>query len=63
MSVFPTPKFTYAQRVKVIPLEMCLARIIDIHFFPTMIVEYDVRYFHDGRDFKVRVFEDELEPA
>lgn len=63
------PKFNYGQRVRVLPLKdpdgkPAEARVFDLHFFGQLkTVEYDVRYFHDGRDFRVRVFEDELESA
>jgi hypothetical protein len=61
VSNWPVPKFGYAQHVKIVPLDMVEARVVDLHFFGvTSTVEYDVRYFHEGKEFKVRVFEDEL---
>lgn len=56
------PKFTYAQRVRIIPMGCAEARVVDIHHFPAPLqTEYDVRYFDRGDAKKVRVFEDELE--
>ncbi len=64
MTNWPIPKFGYGERVCIKPLDNVPARVVDLHFYGQMgVVEYDVRYFHDGRDFKVRVFEDELEIA
>jgi hypothetical protein len=61
MNNWPIPKFQYSQRVKLIPLENVEARVVDLHFFGSMsAVEYDVRYFQDGKEVKVRVFEDEI---
>lgn len=58
------PRFSYGQVVKIKPLEGVEARVIDLHFYGNLgSIEYDVRYFHDGREQKVRVFEDELENA
>lgn len=58
------PKFSYSERVAVLPLDGILARVVDLHFYGQIgSVEYDVRYFHEGREHKVRVFEDELSPA
>ena len=59
---WPTPKFEYAQRVNVIPLEGLKARIVELHIYGIAnAVEYDVRYFHEGKSQTARVFEDELE--
>ena len=61
MKNWPTPKFSYGQHVKIIPLENVEARIIDLHFLGYQSdIEYDVRYFDNGKEHKVRVFEDEL---
>lgn len=57
------PRFSYGDRVRVIPNDRISGRVIDLHFIGmSSDVEYDVRYFHEGKDFRVRVFEDELEP-
>jgi len=59
---WPTPKFQYGQRVKIAPLEDVEARVVDLHIIGmSSDVEYDVRYFLDGKEHKIRVFEDELE--
>lgn len=59
---WPTPKFQYGDRVKILPLESAEARVIDLHCIGMIsTVEYDVRYFQDGKESKARVFEDELE--
>lgn len=58
---WPIPKFDYGAHVRIIPLEHVPARVFDVHFYgSTSSVEYDVRYFQDGKEQKVRVFEDEL---
>ena len=58
------PKFAYAETVAVRPLEDIPARVVDLHFYGQAgSVEYDVRYFHEGREHRVRVFEDELSPT
>lgn len=63
MSNWPTPRFGYGAYVRIKPLDLIPARVVDLHFFGmTSTVEYDIRYFHDGREFKIRVFEDEIEP-
>jgi len=55
------PKFGYGDRVQVTSCDNVRARVVDLHFFGMLgAVEYDVRYFHDGREMKIRVFEDEL---
>jgi hypothetical protein len=60
---WPVPKFSYGDRVMIIPLENAEARVIDLHFIGmTSTVEYDVRYFADSKEHKIRVFEDELTP-
>lgn len=59
---WPTPIFQYGDRVKIKPLEGVQARVVDLHCIGmASVVEYDVRYFHEGKDYKTRVFEDELE--
>jgi hypothetical protein len=64
MTTWHVPKFSYADHVKIVPLELVSARVVNLHFFGEMSsIEYDVRYFHEGREFKIRVFEDELLPA
>lgn len=61
MKNWPVPKFQYGERVKIVPLEDVEARVTDLHLFGiSSDVEYDVRYFLDGKEHKVRVFEDEL---
>lgn len=61
---WPIPKFDYGQHVTIKPLENMAARVIDLHVFGQgAIVEYDVRYFHEGKEFKIRVFEDEIEES
>lgn len=61
---WPIPKFEYATRVNITPLEDVPGRVVDLHVFGQMLtVEYDVRYFHDGREMKGRFFEDELTPV
>lgn len=55
------PKFSYGQHVIVRSCDGVLGRVVDLHFYGDVgSVEYDVRWFHDGREVKVRVFEDEL---
>ena len=56
------PKFLYGERVKIMPCESVEGRIIHEYLMSDGTWEYDVRYFHDGREQKVRVFEDELLP-
>jgi len=59
---WPIPKFQYGDKVKLIPVEYIIARVIDIHILGAIgAVEYDVRYFDGGKENRVRVFEDELE--
>jgi len=61
---WPVPKFGYGEHVEVTPLDNMKARVVDLHVIGMAhSVEYDVRYFHEGKEFKARVFEDELEPA
>lgn len=56
------PKYGYGDFVVVIPLERVSARVLDVHYYGAMDAnEYDVRYFHEGKDYKIRVFEDELD--
>lgn len=58
------PKFIYGESVTVGPLDGVPARVVDLHFYGQVgSVEYDVRYFHEGREHRVRVFEDELSPT
>lgn len=58
---WPLPRFDYGDHVLIVPLEHVRARVIDLHMFGQLrAVEYDVRYFHEGVERKVRVFEDEL---
>lgn len=60
--VWPVPKFDYREHVRVKPLDGVSARVIDLHMYGAQgSLEYDVRYFHEGREHKIRVFEDELE--
>lgn len=55
------PRFSYGDVVRIKPLEGIEARVIDLHHFGNIgTIEYDVRYFHEGREQKIRVFEDEL---
>lgn len=61
MADWPVPKFGYGSHVTVKPLENVDARVVDLHFIGmTSSVEYDVVYYHDGEQKKIRVFEDEL---
>jgi hypothetical protein len=61
MRNWAVPKYQYSQRVKIVPLENVEARVIDLHQIGmTGDVEYDVRYFQDGKEVKCRVFEDEI---
>lgn len=61
MSGWPVPKFSYGAYVQIRPLDDMPARVVDLHYIGlTSSVEYDVRYFHEGREQKIRVFEDEL---
>jgi hypothetical protein len=61
---FKVPLFEYGQHVKITPLDGMKARVVDCHHFGALqAVEYDVRYFHEGKDFRIRVFEDELVPV
>ena len=60
---WPVPKFDYGAHVYIKPLEDVHARVYDVHLYGNQqVVEYDVRYFLDGKEQKVRVFEDELVP-
>lgn len=62
MRNWPIPKFQYAERVKIIPMDSVDARVIDLHILgSTSMVEYEVRCFLDGKEVRMRVFEDELE--
>lgn len=57
-------RFSYAQRVKIVPLDRMEGRVIDLHYSGLYTaMEYDVRYFHEGKEFKIRAFEDELEDS
>jgi uncharacterized protein YcfJ len=59
---WPTPVYHYGAHVTITPLESIRARVVDLHFIGlTSTVEYDVRYFADGKEHKIRVFEDELQ--
>lgn len=61
-SSWPLPKFGYAQHVKIMPLEGMEARVTDLLFFGSAgIIRYEVRYFHEGKEYIIKVFEDELE--
>jgi hypothetical protein len=61
MKNWPVPKFSYGERVKVIPMDSVEARVIDLHMLGSVsVVEYDVRCFLDGKEVRMRVFEDEL---
>jgi hypothetical protein len=61
---WPVPRFEYGARVLVVPCDLVQARVVDLHIIGMLSsIEYDVRWFHDGREVKVRVFEDELAPA
>jgi len=61
---WPTPKFDYGAHVLIKPLEDMKARVVDLHVIGMISsIEYDVRYFADGKEQKIRVFEDELEVA
>ena len=61
---WPVPLFGYGAHVLIVPLENMPARVIDLHLIGmTSSIEYDVRYFADGKEQKVRVFEDELSGA
>lgn len=58
---WPTPKFNYGDHVYITPMESMPARVIDLHFIGmTSSIEYDVRYFAESKEYKIRVFEDEL---
>jgi hypothetical protein len=55
------PKFGYGDRVLVLACDKVNARVIDLHFLGQYgMVEYDVRWFQDGKEVRARVFEDEL---
>lgn len=57
-----TPKYNYGERVRIKPLEDAEGRVMDLHSYGQLgSIEYDVRYFHEGKDYKVRLFEDEIE--
>lgn len=66
---WPTPKFDYAAHVEIKPLadpdgKLAKGRVVDLHIFGQFNgVEYDVRWFHEGKEFRARFFEDELEPC
>jgi len=61
---WPTPRFEYGAHVTIKPLEDVKARVVDLHCVGmASTVEYDVRYFLDGKEQKCRVFEDELGEA
>jgi uncharacterized protein YcfJ len=57
------PKFQYGEQVILLPLDRNVpGRVVDLHMLgSTSMVEYDVRYFLDGKASTVRVFEDELQ--
>ena len=58
---WPNPKFNYGDHVQILPLDFIKARVVDLHYIGmTSTIEYDVRYFSDGKENKVRVFEDEI---
>jgi hypothetical protein len=59
---WPVPRFGYGDRVIIRPLDNNVqARVVDLHFLGMIgTIEYDVRYFLDGKEHKIRVFEDEL---
>lgn len=58
---WPVPKFAYAQRVKLTPMDDIKARVVDLHFFGSLsTVEYDVVYYEGGKQNKIRVFEDDI---
>jgi hypothetical protein len=59
---WPVPRFDFGAHVRIRPLEDMAARVVDVHIWAqTASVEYDVRYFIDGKEQKIRVFEDELD--
>ena len=61
MKNWPTPKYQYGEHVKIVPLENVEARIVDLMILgSTSAIEYEVRYFNNGKVEKIRVFEDEL---
>jgi hypothetical protein len=62
MKNWPIPKFAYGAHVIIQPLDKNVpGRVVDLHFFGMIgTIEYDVRYFLDGKENKVRVFEDEI---
>ena len=65
MRNWPVPKFAYGDPVNIKPLSdqrPMRGRVYDLHFIGmNSTIEYDVRYFFEGKDFRVRMFEDELE--
>ena len=65
MKNWTMPKYQYGERVKIVPLSMANhpmeARVVDLHFLgKDGGVEYDVVYYDDSKQHKIRVFEDEL---
>lgn len=62
-SLWPVPRFGYSAHVLIIPLDYMPARVVDLHMIGiSSTIEYDVRYFADSKEYKIRVFEDELAP-
>lgn len=60
------PKFRYGERVEIVPLAghnepPVKGRVVDLHFLGMYgAAEYDVIYYADSKQFKIRVMEDEL---
>ena len=65
MKNWPTPKYQYGEKVKIVPLSLMNhpmeARVVDLHFIGMEgSIEYDVVYYDESKQHKIRVFEDEL---
>lgn len=58
------PKFAYGQGVKIVPLEGVEGRVLELHYYTALdSIQYEVRYFHECKEYRVRLFEDELTEA
>lgn len=60
MSLTVTFLFEYGQHVRIIPLERAFGRVCQV-LSDARGRQYDVRYFHNGEEKKIWLFEDELE--
>lgn len=54
------PKYRFSDRVRIIPLDGVAGRVINQHNYSGG-WEYDVRYYHEGKECVTKLFEDEME--